>query len=251
MKNVKGYIEIKNEKIPLVIKKYKNSKSVKLYFREDVLYINKAVYISDEEILEVISKNEEKIYTEYMKRKRNPSRYFRTWNTGDRFLYKGKDFVIERIADSSKENNVEVEILEKEKKIKIYVPAKISEENKEKINECIKKCVKELLRNNLKVIISERIEYFSKLMNIEYNSFKITDATTRFGSCFPSKQTLNFTLRLMMLDTEKIDAVIVHELCHIIHQNHSKEFYELVEKYVPSYFEIDKWLKKNSYRLML
>lgn len=249
MKNVKGYIEIKNEKIPLIIKKYKNSKSVKLYFREDVLYINKAVYISDEEILEVISKNESKIYTEYMKRKRNPSKYFRTWNTGDIFMYTGEDYIIERIVKAEEDSFIKVRFDYEEKKIEIYVPSNEIEE--EILNETIKKCIKDILRTNLRGVIFARLEYFSKLMDIEYNSFRITDAVTRYGSCVPEKKNLNFSLRLMMLDTEKIDAIVVHELSHIVHQNHSKEFYELVEKYIPNYKEIDKWLKENSSKMIL
>ena len=49
-----------------------------------------------------------------------------------------------------------------------------------------------------------------------------------------------------MLKEEAIDAIIVHELCHIVHPNHSKYFYNLVETYIPNYKEIDKYLKENS-----
>lgn len=48
-----------------------------------------------------------------------------------------------------------------------------------------------------------------------------------------------------MLPEDKVDAIIVHELCHIIHPNHSKDFYDLVKKYIPNYDNIDKWLKEN------
>lgn len=49
-----------------------------------------------------------------------------------------------------------------------------------------------------------------------------------------------------MLPENAIDAVIVHELCHIVHPNHSKQFYNLVKKYIPDYEEIDKYLKKEA-----
>ena len=49
-----------------------------------------------------------------------------------------------------------------------------------------------------------------------------------------------------MLKNEAIDAVIVHELCHIIHPNHSKDFYKLVESYIPNYKQLDKYLKECS-----
>ena len=54
-----------------------------------------------------------------------------------------------------------------------------------------------------------------------------------------------------MLPQDKIDAIIVHELCHMIHKNHSKEFYNLVKQYIPNYDEIDKWLKENGKLILM
>ena len=54
-----------------------------------------------------------------------------------------------------------------------------------------------------------------------------------------------------MLPEDKIDAIIVHELSHMTYSNHSDKFYSLVQKYIPNYFEIDKWLKKNVKRVMI
>ena len=77
------------------------------------------------------------------------------------------------------------------------------------------------------------------------------DAISKFGSCVPSTKRLHFSSRLIMLPEDKVDAVIVHELCHIIHPNHSKDFYNLVKKYIPNYEEIDKWLKQNGNLIMI
>lgn len=245
----KEYLEIKNVKIPVVIRNYKNSKSVKIYFKEDTMYINKSAYCSKEEMLKIIHENKDKIYNEYMKIKESINEYIRTWNTGDIFMYAGEEYIIERILKSENDTFIKVRFNYEEKKLEIYVPSNEIEE--EILNETIKKCIKDILRTNLRGVIFARLEYFSKIMGIEYNSFRITDAVTRYGSCVPKKKNLNFTLRLMMLDTEKIDAIVVHELSHIVHQNHSKEFYELVEKYIPNYKEIDNWLKENSSKMIL
>ena len=45
-----------------------------------------------------------------------------------------------------------------------------------------------------------------------------------------------------MLPQEAVDAIVVHELSHIVYKNHDKDFYGLVQKYIPNYKEIDKWL---------
>ena len=74
---------------------------------------------------------------------------------------------------------------------------------------------------------------------------KIRDAITRYGSCMPNKRNLYFSSRLIMLPMDKVDAIIVHELCHIKYKYHNNDFYNLAEKYISNYIEIDKWLKKN------
>lgn len=65
------------------------------------------------------------------------------------------------------------------------------------------------------------------------------------------KKALHFSNRLIMLPEDKIDAIIVHELSHMTYANHSSKFYDLVQEYIPNYFEIDKWLKKNVKRVMI
>ena len=90
-----------------------------------------------------------------------------------------------------------------------------------------------------------KLPYWSKITGLNYNEVKIRDAISRYGSCMPSKRNLYFSSRLIMLPEDKVDAIIVHELCHLVYKNHNKEFYNLVKQYIPNYAEIDKWLKKH------
>lgn len=95
------------------------------------------------------------------------------------------------------------------------------------------------LRLKAKEIIPLKVDYFSKIMGVEPKSIKITSAKTRYGSC-SSQNTLNFSLYLMDKDERFIDYVVVHELAHIKHHNHSKQFYEFVQRFIPNYKEIEK-----------
>jgi len=85
-------------------------------------------------------------------------------------------------------------------------------------------------------IIPGKVEYYSKIMGLEPSSVKITGAKTRFGSC-SGKNGLCFSWRLMAYPEKAIDYVVVHELAHIRFHDHSKNFYALVEKYMPDYKE--------------
>lgn len=90
--------------------------------------------------------------------------------------------------------------------------------------------------------LTERTEYFAKLMGLKYNGIKITSAKKRFGSC-SGKNSICYSWRLMQYPPEAIDYVIVHELAHTVHKNHGKDFYKLIENYLPDYKKREKLLK--------
>ena len=89
----------------------------------------------------------------------------------------------------------------------------------------------------------ERTEYFAKIMGVEYSGVKITSAKTRYGSC-SAENSICFSYLLMLKPLRAVDYVVVHELAHTVHHNHSRQFYAFIEKYMPDYKERIKELKK-------
>ena len=81
-------------------------------------------------------------------------------------------------------------------------------------------------------------------MNVKYNSVNIKFYKRKLGSCSYNGK-LAFNLKIITLPKKVIDYIIVHELCHLKHFNHSKDFWCLVEKYCPDYKDQKKWIKKN------
>ena len=88
-----------------------------------------------------------------------------------------------------------------------------------------------------------RVDYWSGIMGLTPTGLKITSARTRFGSC-SGKNSLCFSWRLMQYRREAIDYVVVHELAHIRHHDHSPAFYALIERYMPDWRERMKLLKE-------
>lgn len=82
--------------------------------------------------------------------------------------------------------------------------------------------------------IPGRVEHYAKIMGLEPAKVTVTAAKTRFGSC-SSKDHLCFSCLVMRYSPEAIDYVIVHELSHIVHKNHGKVFYALIERILPDY----------------
>lgn len=100
------------------------------------------------------------------------------------------------------------------------------------------------LKRDAKKIIPERVEYYAKLSGITYNRIFIRLQKSRWGSC-SIEGNLNFNALLALMPLEVLDSVVVHELCHRRHLDHSKAFYDEVLKIFPDYKKWDKWLKQN------
>ena len=100
------------------------------------------------------------------------------------------------------------------------------------------------LSRTAKKYITKRVEYIANLFEFEYLSISITSAHTRWGSC-SYKNRLNFTYKLIMCPKDVIDYIIVHELCHTVEKNHSKNFWRKVKMILPNYKTYENWLKDN------
>ena len=100
------------------------------------------------------------------------------------------------------------------------------------------------LAEKAKQIIPERVKCYAPEIGVTYNRITIRCQRTRWGSC-SSKGNLNFNCLLTLFPIEVIDSVVVHELCHRKHMNHSPQFYAEIEKVFPEYKRCNKWLKDN------
>ena len=98
------------------------------------------------------------------------------------------------------------------------------------------------LKKLAKTVIPEKVKVYASIMNVLPVAITITSARTRFGSC-SGKNRLSFSYLLMQYPERAIDYVVVHELAHIRHKNHSKAFYNEISKYMPDYKERKKLLK--------
>ena len=85
-----------------------------------------------------------------------------------------------------------------------------------------------------KACLPQRVAYYAERMGLCPTKVRITGARTRFGSC-SSQGHICFSWRLMQYPPEAIDYVVVHELAHIPHKNHGREFYACVAEILPDY----------------
>lgn len=94
------------------------------------------------------------------------------------------------------------------------------------------------------IVIGEKVREFAGLLSVSYGDIRIKDQRSRWGSC-SGKGNLNFNWRILMAPEAVCDYVVIHELCHLKHMDHSQNFWRLVESVCPKYRQCRNWLKEQ------
>ncbi len=137
----------------------------------------------------------------------------------------------------------DVKAIETNNNFEIVMPKKVEREK-------ILKTLKNWYKKIAKQILSDRLAFIESRIKLKASLMKIGDSKGKWGSC-NSKGAINFNWRVIMLPPEIIDYVIVHELCHLVEMNHSKNFWKLVETFLPRTPELKNAIKEYGFLLSL
>ncbi len=100
------------------------------------------------------------------------------------------------------------------------------------------------LKKILKTYLEQKLPLIAQKMQTAYTGFNIRNNAKVLGSCSYHNR-LSFALLLVCTQKEAIDYVIIHELAHTIHKNHSKNFWRCVQIFCPNYRALRERLKQN------
>lgn len=135
---------------------------------------------------------------------------------------------------------------EVEKSISVYLPWKYRESdvNSDVIAAKVQSIIEQWFKSSIIEYINRHLPVFSEQTLLQAKSFKVRKYKARWGSCNNRKE-LSFNYLLKMVPSWVVDYVIVHELCHLKHMNHSPSFWQLVETHCRDYRLAKSWLKQN------
>ncbi len=160
-----------------------------------------------------------------------------TYACGDEFLFQGKPYVLTLVAAGRK--RIELQGNQLQVYTTSFEPQKIEAQ------------LKQWYKVQAERYIPKRVEYYRSLMpgnTPAISGITMENRKTRWGSC-SSLRELTFSWRLMMAPPEITDYVVVHELCHLLHMDHSPVYWKTVEHILPDYKERRQWLKENGIAL--
>lgn len=167
----------------------------------------------------------------------------REFTNGEKLLYIGKEYPLE--VQMKNENKVAAGF--DGSKFTLIMPSFLDEEKRK---ETSKEILLGLYRKIARNILQDRSNHYSRLVGVQVNKIFIKEQKTLWGSC-SSLNNINYNWKLVMAPLEVLDYVVIHELCHIIHRNHSQQFWSEVEKHMPTYKKSMEWLKKHGRKLQL
>ena len=207
--------KINNQEYDVIITK-KNNKNTYIRVKEDMkIYVTTNYLVNKSYIKTILDNNVD--YLEKMLNKRKLEQ-----EKEESFYYLGNIYDIIFVSSLK-----EVEIVDN----KIYVKDI--------------KTLEKWYKNEMINLFQERLEinYQRFNENIPYPNLKIRNMKTRWGVCNRKTKTITLNSNLIKYDITKLDYVIIHELSHFVHFDHSKNFWNLVSKYSPNYKQIRKELR--------
>ena len=195
----------------------KNNKNMYLRVKEDGIHISCNYFVTKSMILNFIMSNESMIIEAYDRLQKKKEKK-------EEFYYLG--------------NKYDVIVLNTVSKIEFYGD-KVFVKNKTYLNT--------FLKNECNRIFNERVRVCYNLFeeNIPYPDVLIGKMTRKWGYCNKMKKLIKLNSDLIKYSINEIDYVIIHELCHFLEFNHSRNFWNYVKKYKPDFKEAKKVLKEE------
>lgn len=209
--------------------------SLKVKNQEVVLSVPK--FVTDSEIDNIIERKINWIRNKLAIEKTNSFNIKRKYENGEKFLYFGSEYSL-KIKHSNSDN--------------VYLDNNIMIVEVKNNSKAVH--IRNILNNwyiaESKKYLIKTTNYYEVLIGVSVNKLIFGKYKSKWGSC-NSKKTISYDWRIIMAPLEVIHYLIIHELCHIKHLNHSNDFWKTVEKYMANYKLQKKWLKTNSSKLIL
>lgn len=229
----------KSEKIEFELI-YKNRKTIEIRIDPpDRVTVTAPSGADEDEILKIVQNKGHWITKKLRDVKHINIKEERDFKDGDLFLYLGNEYPLKLIIEKNIKN---VEVKYSAQNIIVITPSADKE--------LIRKAMKLWYREKTEEIIHERIKELQKYFDRKPSDIKIKEQKKRWASC-TSQGRLLFNWRCSMASVKAVDYIIVHEMCHLYHMNHSKSFWNKVSSVLPDYKKRSEWLKNNALKIDL
>lgn len=194
--------------------------------------------LSEKALLTLLEPKKQWIYEKLLEIERlQKSKVYHSYEEGDVFQVLGQPCRLHLDIDSSRRRKT-ASLSEG------VLTIRVSENNREIIRDAVVHFYRQLTRSE----VEKKIEPLAQALGVSYNRIAIKDQKRRWGSC-SQLGNLNFNWRCGMMPEFVFDYILIHELCHLVHLNHSPAYWELVRSLCPNEAAARRWLKHHGMSL--
>ena len=161
----------------------------------------------------------------------------REFVNGESFLYLGRNYSLQLIVDP----NI------KKPEVKLY-QGKFYVTTPDRNEQRIRRAMEQWYRSKTLEKVMERISYYQRYFDRKPAAVRVKEQQKRWASC-TTRNELLFNWRCVMAPSPVLDYIVVHEMCHMYHKNHSRDFWELLASILPDYEDRKEWLKNYGVRM--
>lgn len=202
--------------------------------RDGHISVRGPAYLTEEQADAVVDSKRLWIYRNLAQwRDLNATRVVRNWVNGEGFLYLGSSYRLLLVQEQ--EEPVQL------KDGRFYMQRAVVENGGE---EAARRSMQQFYMQKGRERIRSRVSYFAPKVGVLPSSVEVKEIGYRWGSC-TSEGRLAFHWKCMMATPKVIDYIVVHELCHLHHRDHTDAFWNEVDKVMPDYYERKTWLRVN------
>lgn len=227
---------MKLEDLDISVKKTDRRKTVSIFIeRNGSVKVLAPVAASNEKVEAAVKSKEYQIFSKIAKWKElNQGKVNRAFVNGQSFLYLGRNYRLRLTENQDVPLKISGGFFLLDKK---YLPK-------------AEKAFKDFYRQKALIKIQERLKLIEKKFTHKPTAVKVLELQNRWASWTP-KNALNFHWKCIMAPVSVLDYIIIHEMVHLKHPNHSTEFWNELDKKMPDYREHENWLKRNGVKLSL
>lgn len=227
-----------------VIKSEKR-KTVALQIKNGQVIVRAPYAISDDHLNDIINKKSPWIQAKLELYKQRPATIEPScFSEGDKVWFLGRPYLLHINFTKDKGLNSEERVLLACNTLTVHVSHRYQQHSKSQQKKAVKNQLESFFKEQSEYYLSEHLPTFIDQTNLIPSRYQVRRYKARWGSC-NNKKELSFNYLLMMVPSFVFDYVIIHELCHIQHLNHSANFWALVSRYCPHYQEAKTWLKQH------
>lgn len=166
------------------------------------------------------------------------------FDNGHEFLFLGKNFRLTVDMKDIRHSRIDFDGTQ----WKVELPSRIEHGKKEQV---VRLKMLQWYRQQAQEILGGRVFHFAKIMDLAPQRIAIRSFKRLWGNCDYNTRSIQINWQIILTPMSVIDYVVVHELCHLVHPNHSQRFWRKVQKYIPDFQDQKRWLNDHCVNLTL